>query len=99
MLKLFIFLTFISLPTSSHSQVSWDAAIEAAEAKSYEYYAFAIELDPMSQPGSALHGIGHDQHICAIVGRMLGFDEEIKSAVTFADPPLVSDADPFELVF
>lgn len=97
MLKLFICLAIFSLPTSSHAQVAWDEAIESVSAKSYEYYKFAINLDPMSQPGSALNGIGHDQHICAIVGRMLGFKEEIKSAETFKDPPLTSDADPFEL--
>jgi hypothetical protein len=57
-----------------------------------------MDLDPMSRPGSAMQGIGHDRHICAIVGRMLGFEDLIKDAETFEDPPLSPDADPFVLM-
>lgn len=80
------------------TQLSWEDAIEAVEEKMFAYYNYAIELDPMSQPGTALHGIGHDRHICAITGRMLGFREEIAEAETLEDPPLVPDANAMELM-
>lgn len=80
------------------AQSSWESAIEAVSEKSHRYYSYAMSLDPMSQPGSAMHGIGHDRHICAIVGRMLGFVELIRDAETFEDPPLTPDANPFILM-
>lgn len=84
-------------PTSALADISWDSAIEAVSEKSSEYYDYALRLGS-GHPGSALQGIGHDRHICAIAGRMLGFRDEIAQAETFEDPPLTPQADPFELM-
>lgn len=98
MVKHIFLLALFFLCSPSYAEVSWDNAIKAVSEKRSAYYDFAVTLDPMSRPGTALNGIGHDQHICAIVGRMLGFREEISLAETFKDPPLTKDADPFELM-
>lgn len=84
-------------PTSALAEISWDNAIEAVSEKSSKYYEYALGLGS-GHPGTALHGIGHDRHICAIVGRMLGFRDEIAKAETFEDPPLVPQSDPFVLM-
>jgi len=72
---------------------SWEKAIEAVEKKQSKYFDYALEQGA-GFPGSALQGIGYGQHICAIVGRMLGFRKEIKAAKTIQDPPLSPDTDP-----
>ncbi len=91
-------LTFgLVLPQTSLAEMSWDAAIEAVSKKSSDYYDYALKLGS-GHPGTALHGIGHNRHICAIVGRMLGFVDDIRQAETFDDPPLTPQADPFELM-
>ncbi|WP_171178195.1 hypothetical protein [Ruegeria sp. HKCCD8929] len=87
----------LHFPSFALAEISWDNAIEAVSAKSSEYYDYALRLGS-GHPGSALHGIGHDRHICAIAGRMLGFRDEIARAETFEDPPLTPQADPFELM-
>lgn len=93
-----IFLTLgFYLPSSALAEISWDGAIEAVSEKSSKYYDYALGLGS-GHPGSALHGIGHDRHICAITGRMLGFRDEITDAETFESPSLVPEADPFELM-
>lgn len=84
-------------PSSLSAEISWANAIEAVSEKSSEYYDYALGLGS-DHPGTALHGIGHDRHICAIVGRMLGFRDEITQAETFEDPPLTPQADPFEVM-
>lgn len=78
-------------------ETSWEDVIRAVDEKSKMYFEYALGLDPTAYPGTALNGIGHDRHVCAIVGRMLGFREEIKEAETFQDPPLTPDANPMEL--
>lgn len=93
---LFLILGF-HIPSFALAEVSWDSAIQAAREKSSEYYDYALRLGS-GHPGSALHGIGHDRHICAITGRMLGFRNEIKEAETFENPSLTPGADPFELM-
>lgn len=85
------------LASPANAQVSWETAIEAVREKGYKYYDYALSLGS-GHPGSALHGIGHDRHICAIVGRMLGLVDEIRQAETFDDPPLSPDADAFMLM-
>lgn len=80
------------------AQVSWEQAIEQVENRGDEYYTYAIGLDPSSTPGAVLHGIGYDQNICAIIGRMLGFTGEIKEAEYIGAPELGPDADPYELM-
>ncbi len=84
-------------PTAVPS-ASWEDAIGAVEKKISAYYDYAIKLDPQSMPGTALQGLGYDQNICAIVGRMLGFVEEIREAETLTDPEMRPDADPFVLM-
>ncbi|MEO1538668.1 MAG: hypothetical protein AAFR73_13180 [Pseudomonadota bacterium] len=84
-------------PSSALAEISWDSAIDAVTEKSSRYYEYALGLGS-GHPGSALHGIGHDRHICAISGRMLGFMDEIEQAETFEDPPLAPSSDPFELM-
>lgn len=98
MLKRILILLGIALAQPLSAENSWESAIESVSRKSSQYYQFALKIDPTSLPGSALHGIGHDRHICAITGRMLGFREEIREAETFDDPPMVKSADPFELM-
>jgi hypothetical protein len=90
--------TGVLLGQSSEAQTSWESATDAVRAKGSAYYDYAISLDPMSRPGTALQGIGHDRHICAIVGRMLGFTSEIQEAETFEDPPMIPNADPYALM-
>mgnify|MGYP005857788353 CR=1 FL=1 len=85
------------LPQPSSAEMSWDDAIESVREKRSEYYEYATELGA-GTPGTVLHGIGHDRHICAIVGRMLGFRDEIEQAETFDHPPLTPDANPYELM-
>lgn len=94
--SLLICLTVI-FPASLSADTSWKSAIEAVSKKSGRYYDYALSLGS-GHAGSALHGIGHDRHICAIVGRMLGFRAEIQEAETFEDPPLTPKADPYELM-
>lgn len=84
-------------PSFALADMSWDDAIEAVSEKSSRYYDYALDLGS-GHPGTALHGIGHDRHLCAITGRMLGFKDEIKEAETFQSPSLAPDADPFELM-
>lgn len=86
------------LAAPASAQGTWQTAIETVREKSYRYYSYAMMLDPASQPGAAMQGMGHDRHICAIVGRMLGFVDLIQQAETFEDPPLSPDADPFVLM-
>lgn len=93
---LFLNLGFL-FPSYALAEISWGSAIEAVSEKSSKYYDYALALGS-GHPGSALHGIGHDRHICAIAGRMLGFRDEIAQAEMFDDPPLTSSADPFELM-
>lgn len=92
---LFLVASFFAGPAGAQS--SWEAAIESVSNKSSKYYDYALGLGS-GHPGTALHGIGHDRHICAIVGRMLGFVDEVRQAETFEDPPLSRDADPFALM-
>jgi len=87
----------VNLPSFALAKISWDDAIEAVSEESLKYYDFALGLGS-GHPGSALNGIGHDRHICAIIGRMLGFRDEITEAETFDSPSLVPEADPFELM-
>lgn len=84
-------------PASALAEISWEKAITAVEEKSSEYYDYAMSLGS-GHPGTALNGIGHDQHICAITGRMLGFREEIEEAETLDEPPLSPDVDPMEIM-
>jgi hypothetical protein len=77
--------------------ISWDAAIEAVREKQNEYFEYALGLGS-GYPGTALNGLGADQHRCAIAGRILGFNEEIRSAETLEDPPMTPIADPMELM-
>lgn len=92
-----LLMALLLLVAPANAQVSWERAIEAVSEKGYQYYDYALKLGA-GHPGSALHGIGHDRHICAIVGRMLGLIDEIRKAETFADPPLSPDADPVVLM-
>jgi hypothetical protein len=85
------------VPNSMLAESSWDSAIEAVSEKGSRYYSYALSMGS-GHPGSALHGIGHDRHMCAIAGRMLGFRSEVAQAETFEDPPLTPKADPFELM-
>lgn len=96
-IKLLLGLVVTAFP-SSVVAVSWEKAIEAVEAKGLAYYQYAVDLDPLSRPGTALQGIGFDRNKCAIIGRMLGFDKEIREAETLDDPPMTPDADPQELM-
>lgn len=80
------------------AEVSWKDASEAVSKKSQAYYEYAIKLDPMSMPGSALNGIGHGMHVCAIIGRMLGFHDEIREAETLEDPQMTPEADAMALM-
>lgn len=92
-----IFVLGFLFPSPTLAEISWDSAIDAVSEKSSRYYEYAFGLGS-GHPGSALQGIGHDRHICAITGRMLGFMDEIEQAETFEDPPLEPNADPFELM-
>lgn len=87
----------LHFPTFALADRSWDSAIETISEKSSQYFDYALRLGS-GYPGAALNGIGHDRHICAIAGRMLGFRDEITQAETFEDPPLTPQADPFALM-
>ncbi|WP_370210204.1 hypothetical protein, partial [Roseovarius sp.] len=80
-----LLITVLHCPTSALADRSWESAIDAVSEKSSEYFDYAMRLGS-GYPGTALNGIGHDRHICAIAGRMLGFDVEIKEAETFDHP-------------
>lgn len=95
--RVFSIILGFNLPSFALAEISWDGAIEAVREESSKYYDYALGLGS-GHPGSALHGIGHDRHICAITGRMLGFRNEIKEAETFESPSLSPEADPFELM-
>lgn len=84
-------------PNASHAKISWESSIEIVSEKSTRYYEYALKLGA-GHPGTALQGIGHQRHICAIVGRMLGFVDEIFEAETFDDPPLAPDSNPSDLM-
>lgn len=77
--------------------VSWNTAIEAVKEKSSTYYDYAINLGG-GHPGTALHGLGADRHRCAITGRLLGFNEQVREAETLEDPPMTPDANAMELM-
>lgn len=49
-------------------------------------------------PGTVIPDIGHDQHICAITGRMLRIGEEILEAETLDEFPLFPEVDPKEIM-
>ena len=95
--RIFVLIIGFLFPSFVIAEISWDSAIEAVNEKSSKYYDYALGLGS-GHPGSALQGIEHDRHICAIVGRMLGFRDEIAQAETFDDPPLAPSSDPFELL-
>ena len=92
-----VFVAGLLAPSAGLAEISWEKAITAVEEKSSEYYDYAMSLGS-GYPGTALNGIGHDQHICAITGRMLGFREEIEEAETLDAPPLKPDTDPMEVM-
>lgn len=89
---------FVALGTPLAAEgVSWDAAIEAVREKSSDYYEYALSLGS-GHPGTALSGLGAERHRCAITGRMLGFNEEIREAETLEDPPMTPSANPMDLM-
>lgn len=99
------FLRVISIPifllcgNSVFAEIrSWETSIEKVRQLHREYFDFAIKLDSSSMPGSSLQGIGYNRHVCAIVGRMLGFREEIKKAEYLEHPPMTSNSNPFLLM-
>lgn len=92
-----IIIALILLPSPLLSGTSWEEAIELVREKQSNYYGYALKLGS-GHPGTALNGLNHEIHICAIVGRMLGFIDEIKHAETIEDPPLIPEANPHELM-
>jgi len=97
MRKLAMILAGLMAPNFCAAEISWSDAIEAVREKGGAYYDFALQLGS-GHPGTSLHGIGHERHSCAIIGRMLGFIDEIVEVETFEDPPMTSQTDPFALM-
>lgn len=81
------------LPTPSSSDgISWEAAIARVEEQSAIYFEYARSRENFGA-ATALSGKDFDRHICAILGRMLGFVDEIREAENLEAPPLAIDVD------
>jgi len=97
-IRIFLLLSSLLIfPKLAWAEISWEEAIEAVEEKTSKYFDYAMKLGS-GYPGTALNGLNHERHMCAIVGRMLGFRDEIRWAETIEDPPLVPHADPGNLM-
>ncbi|WP_342070569.1 hypothetical protein [Yoonia algicola] len=90
-----LFLALISV-TSAFAG-SWEDAIEDVEAKADRYWEFGRSRGAFTWLGTAYNELGIPQHQCAILGRMLGFEEHIRHLEEFDDPELRPDLSEDEL--
>lgn len=79
-------------------EVQWRQAIAAVTSSAQAYWDYGKKLDQSNTLGTMYGGFGYDQHQCAILGRMLGFESEIKSLEKFDYPPMNEKSDSTELL-
>lgn len=88
----------LSVLASSAGATSWEKAIAAVEDKANLYYEYAFEVGGTGWAGTAYSGYKYDEHRCAILGRMLNMQEQIRHIEEFNYPPLDARSDPHDLL-
>ncbi len=86
------------IPVEGFSQdVSWETAMEKVEKSAKEYRDYAVNAGT-DWAGTMYNGYQYDRHRCAILGRMLGMGDLIKSIEVFEYPPIGPQSDPHDLL-
>jgi hypothetical protein len=84
---------FLAVQAAAQSG-SWTDIIASVEEKSNRYFEFAYSRGYSAAAG--LNGIDSERHSCAIIGRMLGFTEEVRQAEYLDEPALSAEVDPYD---
>lgn len=93
-----IHLVFFTVLPSFAEDISWQDSIAKVEASARKYWDYGRKLDPTNTLGSMYGGVGYEQHQCAILGRMLGFETAIERLEKFDYPLMTTKSDSTELL-